>query len=527
MTTTPPEATGQAPPAAGRAAARVGSGIFVSKVLGLVRMRVFAHYFGSSDLADAWNAALRMPNVIRNLLGEGTLSASMIPVYAEFIEQGREEEAGRFAGAVLGILTLVAASVTLLGVLIAPWLVLIVLPEWSPDKQAITVTLVRVLFPMVGIFVLSAWAMGILDSHRRFFVSYVAPAFWNVALIAAMVGGGIYWGLGQRDLVVVLAWGALVGGVLQLGFQLPFVFTHLRGFRPSFGRGVQGVAEAIRNFVPVVAARGVVNVSTYFELFLAGRLAGGAVAVMGYAQVLYLLPISLFGISVAASELPELSRMRDQDREVLAERISAALRRVAFFLIPSSIGYLALGDVAIAAFFETGEFGSADTLITWGVLAAFAVGLPASASSRALSSVFYALRDTKTPARIAYVRVAVSLTVGLLLMIPLDTYGFSGLRLGAAGLAAGASVGAWLEYILLRVSLGRRLGAHGPGSSSVIRMALGASVAAAAGVGLQLALPVANPIVLALATLVPFAAVYLTVTTVLGEGIRRRPFGVG
>ena len=183
--------------------------------------------------------------------------------------------------------------------------------------------------------------------------------------------------------------------------------------------------------------------------------------------------------------------------------------------------------MAIAALFETGEFGSADTLITWGVLAAFALGLPASASSRALSSAFYALRDTKTPARIAYVRVAVSLAVGVLLMVPLDRYGLSGLRLGAAGLATGSSVGAWLEYLLLRVSLGRRVGVHGPGSRPVVRMALAATLAAAAGVGLQIVLPPTYPIVVALETLVPFAAVYLAVTALLGEGVQRRLSGVG
>lgn len=520
--TTKADVASAARPGGSRAATFVGAGIFLSRLFGFVRERVFAHFFGTSDFADAWRAALRMPNVIQNLLGEGTLSASMIPVYASFLEEGKEEEAGRFAGAALGILTVVAGALVLLGILLAPLFVPIFIWKWDPQKQALTVTLVRILFPMTGILVISAWALGILNSHRRFFVSYVAPVFWNIAQIAAMVAGGAYFVLGERDLVVVLAWGALVGGILQFGVQVPFVLRHLHGFRLSLGRKVEGVGEAIRNFGPVVAARGVVNLSGWLDLILAALLVDGAVAVLGYAQTFYMLPISLFGMSVAASELPELSRMRDEDRGVLGERVSRALRRVSFFLLPSVAAYLALGDVVVAALYETGAFGPAQSLITWAVLAAYSLGLAASARSRVLSSVFYALRDTKTPAKIAYLRVAVSATVGIALMIPLDAYGFQRLRLGAAGLALGAAVGAWLEYALLRRALAGHIGEHGPGLSPLIRMSLAAALAAGAGVGVQLLAPPAHPMVLALETLLPFGVVYLAAAHVLGVGVSLR-----
>ena len=501
---------------------RVGAGIFVSRVLGLVRERVFAHYFGSGDVADAWRAALRLPNVIRNLLGEGTLSASVIPVYAELVAEGRDEDARRFAGAILGIVVVIASSVAMAGMAVAPWLIELVFPLWAPDKQELTVRLVRILFPMVGLFVLSAWAMSVLDTHRRFFVSYVAPAMWNVATISAMAGGAIYLGgvaagPAQVELVVILAWGALAGGALQLGLQLPFALRMLGGTRLSLGRGVEGVGEAIRNFAPVVAARGVVNISGWFEVYLAGLLATGAVAILGYAQMFYLLPISLFGISVAASELPELSRMRAEHKETLALRVSTALRRVAFFLIPSAVGYLALGDVVVAALLQTGAFDDAQTLVTWGVLAAFTLGLPATASSRVLSSAFYALRDTRTPARMAWLRVAVSLAAGVALMGPLDRYGFGTVRLGAAGLALGSSLAAWLEYVLLRQRLAREIGGHGPGPQPVLRMTAAALAAAAAGMALQVFVPVSHPWAVALVSLVPFVAVYFVVADRLGE----------
>ncbi len=519
-----PDSREVAAPRDTRAAARVAAGIFLSRVFGLVRERVFAHWFGTTAFADAWRAALRMPNVLQNLLGEGTLSASLIPVYAELLEEGREEEASRFAGAALGILSVVAAALALCGILLAPVLVSLFFSEWDPDKQALTTTLVRILFPMTGVLVVSAWALGILNSHRRFFVSYVAPVFWNLAMIATLVAGGSVFLLGQQDLVVALAWGALVGGILQFGIQVPFVLHHLRGFHLSLGRGVFGVKEAVSNFWPVMAARGVVNLSGWIDLILAGRLMNGAVALLGYAQTFYLLPISLFGMSVAASELPELARMRGEAERVLADRVSAALRRVSYFLIPSALAYLALGDVIVAALYQTGAFGTAQSLATWAVLAAYTLGLTASASSRVLSSAYYALRDTRTPARIATLRVVVSAVVGISLMFPLDRIGFQSLRLGAVGLALGASVGAWLEYGLLRRALAERLGPHGPGTAPLVRMGLAAAVAAAAGVGLQLGLPDAHPLWIALETLVPFGVVYLALTAVLGVGIPlRRP----
>jgi putative peptidoglycan lipid II flippase len=500
----------------------VGAGIFLSRIFGFVRQRVFAHFFGTGLFADAWGAALRMPNVIQNLLGEGTLSASVIPVYAELLEEGREEEAGRFAGAALGILTALAAALALLGILLAPALVRLLFWEWSPEKQAITTTLVRILFPMTGVLVVSAWALAILNTHRRFFVSYVAPVLWNVAQIVTLVALGGYLAFGQRALVVALAWGALVGGVLQFAVQVPFVIPHMKGFRLSLGRNVAGVREAIRNFTPVVAARGVVNLTGWIDTVLAGLLATGAVALLGYAQTFYMLPISLFGMSVAASELPELARMRAEADVALARRVSAALRRVAWFLIPSALGYLLLGDLAVGALYETGAFGGADTLATWGILAAFSLGLPATASSRVLSTAFYALHDTRTPARIAYLRVAVGSVTGVLLMFPFDRFSIASRHLGAAGLALGASAGGWLEYVLLRRALTRRIGAHGAGTSATVRIALAAGLAVAAGVGLQLLLPPAHPALLAVETLVPVGVIYLAATAALGVGMPLR-----
>ena len=469
-----------------RAAFWVGAGIFFSKISGLLREVVFANYFGATAVADVWRVALRTPNVIQNLLGEGTLSASLIPVYAEFLEEGREEEAGRFAGASLGILTLVSFGLALLGILLAPMIIPVIFWKWEPWMQDLAITIVRILFPMTAVLVISAWALGILNSHRRFFVSYVAPVAWNLALITTMIGVGTYLGgvgMGRdADLIVALAWGALAGGVLQLLVQTPWLLPLLSGFRLSLGRRVAGIREAIRNFIPVVAARGVVNLSGWLDMFLAHILVVGAPAMLGFAQTLYMLPISLFGMAIAASELPELSRKRGEIEGIIVPRIRGALERLAFLLIPSALAYLVLGEVFIAALFQRGAFGPDTTTATYVILAAYALGLPASASSRALSSSFYALRDTRTPAVIAVVRVILSVGVGASLMFPLDArFGVGDYRLGAAGLAFGSAVGAWAEYGLLRSRLSRHVGPHGPQSGKVPRFLLSGLVAVVAG----------------------------------------------
>ena len=510
-----PECTDE-PTKSGRGAIAVGSGIFISKIFGFIRERVFAHYFGSSGFADAWWAALRMPNVVRNLLGEGTLSASLIPVYTSFLQEGRDSDAAKFAGASLGILTVLASAISLVGIVIAPVLVSAFFPLWDSETQELTVLLVRILFPMTGLFVISAWALAILNSHRRFFISFVAPVFWNLAMIVSMVAGSIYWNLEGRSLVVALAWGSLIGGAITLAVQVPFLLRHVTGMSASLGRGVAGIREAVRNFIPVVSARGIVNVSSWIDMILAGRLLPGALAVMGYAQTLSNLPVSLFGTGVAAAELPELSRMRPQDRTALAERVSESLHRALFFLVPSAIGYLAMGDLIVGALYQTGAFGEAQTLVTWSVLSMYALGIPASASSRVLSSAFYALRDTRTPAKMAYLRVFISVGVGILAMFPADQLGFSTLRLGAAGLAFGSSSGAWVEYVMLRRSLTRSIGQHGVARGLVLRLLLAAAVAAMAGVLVQLLLPAWHPALTACVALLPFGLTYVVLTLSLG-----------
>jgi putative peptidoglycan lipid II flippase len=530
----PPSAVDSRAEAASRArhtssSALVGAGILLSRVAGLIRQRVLATYFGAGLHADVFSAALRMPNVLQNLLGEGTLSASFIPVYSELLHQGRIKEAGRVAGAMFAVLLAIAGAIALLGVLLAPLAVTIFAPGFEGERRALTIAVVRIIFPMTGVLVLSAWALGILNSHRKFFLPYFAPVLWNAAMIAALVGFG-----GRVDLdalLMALAWGALVGGVLQFGVQLPGVLRLDRQIRLNSGRALPEFHEAVRNAGPAILGRGVVQLSTYVDMILASLLAVGAVARLQYAQTLYVLPISLFGMSVAAAALPELARQRGSAATALREQTVAAVRRVAFFIVPSFVALVVLGDTFVAGLYEAGEFGAADVRIVWLTLAAYSLGLFASASTRVYQSAFFALRDTKTPARVAAIRVGTSAVASAVLMLQFEpvTLGsltipagvladasVAGLPLGPVGLALGAALGAWVEWVLLRARLAARVGSVGAGAGVLARM-LGAAVAAAAIAYASAATSFAvHPLPRALLVAIVFGVVYFGGARVLG-----------
>jgi putative peptidoglycan lipid II flippase len=391
------------------------------------------------------------------------------------------------------------------------------------------IAVARILFPMTGVLVLSAWALGILNSHRQFFVPYFAPVLWNAAIIAVLVGFASRVELDA--LLMAAAWGALAGGFLQFGIQLPWVRKLDREIRLNTGRGDPAFREAVRNAGPAILGRGVVQISSYIDLVLASLLAIGAVARLRYAQTLYVLPVSLFGMSIAAAELPELSRERSGATDALRARTVAAARRVAFFVVPSLVVFIALGDVIVAGIYRAGEFGSADVTVVWLTLAAYSIGLLASTSTRIYQSAFFALRDTKTPARVAGVRVLVAALIGALLMVQFEPIAIgalsipagifanvrvSGMPLGPVGLALGAALGAWLEWALLRGRLGRRIGTVGAGASALARMFIAALLAAGAGQAVRLGIADLHPLLIAAAVSAVFGLVYFALARVLG-----------
>lgn len=525
MTRSEPNGTHRAPSA--RFAFLVAAGIFLSRIFGLVRDRVFAHYFGNSDAADAFRAALRIPNFLQNLFGEGVLSASFIPVYANLVAKKDDTEARRTAGAVAALLGITTSFLVLFGVLATPFLIEVIAPGFSGEKRELTIRIVRILFPGVGLLVFSAWCLGILNSHRRFFLPYVAPVIWNLAMIATL------WRFGrnhtQNQLAVILAWGSVVGSALQVGVQLPAVLRLLQGLRLSLADPRGNVGIVVRNFMPVFVGRGVLQISAYIDALLASLLPTGAVAALSYAQTLYTLPVSLFGMSMSAAELPVMSGTLGEQSvvaETLRARLNSGLRRIAFLVVPSVAAFLVLGDVIVGAIYQSGRFQHADTIYVWGILAGASVGLVASTFGRLYSATYYAMRDTRTPLRYAVMRVALTTILGYLFAVPLPRALGIESRWGVAGLTISAGIASWLEFVLLRRTLNRRIGPTGARPVYLATLWAAALLAAGAGLGIRHFLPVRSPILCAVFVLGPYGALYFVLTTVFGltearEGLQR------
>jgi putative peptidoglycan lipid II flippase len=522
----------------------VAAGIFASRSMGFVRQAAIAYYFGVGPHADVIAAAFRGPNVLQNLLGEGSISAAFIPVYSRMLEAGQERDAGQFAGAIFGLMLAAVASFVLLGWLLAKPLVAVLAPGFIGDQAQVVagqlainrfdlaVQGVQIIFPMAGLLVLSAWALAILNSHRRFFVPYVAPVLWNVAIIATLLATAAFLvpepvrherltsnnPTALHTLLLAVFYGALLGGGVQFVVQLPLVFRVMQGFRLAFSTQVIGVREALRAVGPVVAGRGVYQLSAWLDVLLASYLAAGAVGALSYAQMLYVLPVGLFGMSVAAAELPELSRTQVTDTASFITRVMASVRQIMFLTVPTCVGYLIFGLPLIRALFERGRFSGQESWLIYLTLGGYTLGLLATTASRLLQNAFYALQDTRTPAKIALLRIGTSATVSIPLMLFLDRVAVATLTgsawpgqplfCGAAGLSLGATAGAWVELIWLRRQLAQRLPMTLPwhATASMIGIALLATLPVA---GLWWLLRGWPPVLLAVLVLGTFGGAYL------------------
>lgn len=534
-----PEGT-QSPDALNRNAGAVSLGILLSRIAGLLREKLLAYHLGTGLAAEAFRAALRIPNVLQNLLGDGVVSAAFVPTYARTVDRGESEDAGRLAGAVASLLILVTGALVAIGILFAGPITRVLTPGFPADSQkyALTVTLVRIITPSLGFLVLSAWCLGVLNAHRNFFRAYVAPVLWNASIIVAVSIAALV-GREQRELAVAVAIGALVGAVLQFAVQLPTVLRLAPSLRLGMARSTPGLRQVLRASGPAILGRGVVQLSAYIDLIVASLLAAGAVAALGYAQVLYLLPVSLFGMSVAAASLPNLATFEATELAARRLALERAAARITLLVVPTSVLYLAMGDKVVAVLFEGGAFGPAQTRQVAAVLAAYALGLLATTQSRLLQAVLYALDDTRTPARVAVLRVLVATTLGVLLMLLLDGWRWdtdgpvrvassglaslearsaesSLLRLGAVGLALGSSIGAWTEWAMLSRNVRRRTGFR-PARRHLLRVLLAALAIVPGGVAgrsvsatMASALPgVPSPVFAALAIVIALSSFVL------------------
>jgi putative peptidoglycan lipid II flippase len=505
------------PPAPRGKALVVAAGILLSRIAGLVRQSIFAHFFGNSAAADAFTAAFRIPNILQQLFGEGVLSASFIPVYSKLLGQGEEKLANQLAWTVGAILAAITSGLVAIGIAATPWLIAAIAPGFHGEKRELTITLVRILFPGTGLLVMSAWCLGVLNSHHRFFASYAAPVAWNAVIVASLLIFGGH--RNQAGLAAAVAWGAVIGAGLQLAVQLPQTIALVRSMNFNARRIAAPLRTVINNFLPVVTGRGVVQISGYIDNLLASLLPTGAVAALNYAQLIYMLPVSLFGMAVAAAELPAMSQARGTPEEIasiLRTRLDAGLRQIAFLVVPAVAAFVGLGDVIAGALFQSGQFTAIDARYVWAILAGAGIGLLATTMGRLYTAAFYAILDTRTPLIFSLIDVALTLVLGYLCAIPLPRILGIAPRWGVVGLTASAGLSGWLEFSMLRSRLNRRIGASGIEFNYIAKLWAIAIGAALVGFTLKQVLPIANPRLVGLAVIPSFGLVYLALAWSVG-----------
>lgn len=451
-----------------RSAGTVGGMTAASRVLGLVRDVALSNLLGAGTAADAWSAAFLLPNTMRRLVGEGNISAAFIPVFTRLSEEKSDEESWRLAGRFYSAVLAISGALSLLGILLAPWIVSFMFHGYGsvPGKIELTVALTRAVFGYLLLISLTAVLMGALNARRRFAAAAFTPVLLNLAIIA---GAFSVWGRDPGHAVWGIAAGAMVGGLLQFVFLVPFARRLGMSVRPVWPLGDPDLTEILRLMIPGVVGAGVVQINILVGRYLASELAEGSITSLYYASRLNELTLGVFAVSIATVVLPLMSRQGARsDLAGLRRTLRFAIRQVSVVTVPATIGLILLRSEIVATLFEHGEFDQAATALTTAAVWGYASGLAAVAAVRIVVQAFYALRDTRTPVLVAAAAMLVNVVACLLLRGPLQN----------AGIALGNSIAAAFSVTLLLLLLRHRLGALGAGEMlrSLARVGVAAGV---------------------------------------------------
>jgi putative peptidoglycan lipid II flippase len=428
-----------------RAAGLIGAATFCSRILGFIRDIILANLFGANAAADAFYIAYRIPNLLRELFAEGSMSSAFIPVFTEYHSTRSKKEAWELASAAFTTLLTLVTVVTLLGILVAPSLVWLLAPGLHDDtaQLATTTLLTQIMFPYLLFVSLAALAMGILNALRSFAIPALAPVFFNVCVIVfALAISPLF-----DQPIVAVAIGIVVGGLAQFLMQLPGL--HKKGFLLSwnFHPTHPGVKRIGVLLIPTLLGLAVTQINLTISTILASYFEGGPTYLF-YAMRLIQFPLGIFGVAMATAILPSLSSHAAKGaHDELRATVNFGLRMVFFIILPSMVGLMLLRTPIIHLFFEHGAFSALDTIGTASALLGFSVGLWAFASYRILAMAFYSLQDTRTPAAVAIISVGINIGLSLWLMT----------LLAHAGLALAAGLAAIGHTCILAIILGKRL----------------------------------------------------------------------
>lgn len=433
-----------------RAAGVVGVATLLSRIFGYVRDMVLASFFGAGMAADAFIAAFRIPNLLRRLFGEGSLSIAFVPVFMETMVKGDRENAFRLAVSALKLLLICLSLVTVVGILAAPLIIQVVAPGFSalPEKMALTVTLTRIMFPYIVLIGLVALCMGILNVLGHFWAPAVSPVLLNLAMIGALVCISRFSD-SETVRVLGLAVGVLLGGLLQLALQLPYLIQFGVRFWKKSGLWHPGMQKIGRLMLPTIFGSAVYQINILVGTLLASLLPGGSVAYLYYADRLVQFPLGIFAQAAATAVLPSLSRQAaNGDHTAIGETFGHAMSLVLFITIPAMVGLIFLRDPLVALLFQRGAFDAQTTRLTADALLYYALGLWAFSAVRIVVSAFYAMQDTRTPVKTATIAIAANILFGIALMGPMQH----------CGLALATSLASMVNLVLLVMVLRKKVG---------------------------------------------------------------------
>lgn len=433
-----------------RSAGVVGLAVMGSRVLGLIREQVFAGFFGASREYDAFLTAFRIPNLLRDLLAEGALSAAFVTTFSQTLAQRGDQEAWRLANLVLNALLVVLVLITLLGIVFAPHLVDLIAPGFKPyaGKTELTIVLTRLMFPFIILVAMAAVAMGILNTKDRFGIPASASSFFNLGSI--IVGLACAYWLDPQfgpQAMIGMAIGTLVGGALQFLIQVPSLYRVGFRYRPAISFTDPGVRRVIRLMGPAVVGAAAVQVNVFVNNRFASPMEG-AVSWLQYAFRLMQFPIGVFGVAISMATLPSISRaVARSDLNQFRQMLASSLGLVFFLCVPSACGLIILAEPIISLIYERGDFSAFDTQQTAAALAFYALGLAGYAAIKVLAPAFYALDDARTPMLVSLASILTNYGLNWWLVS----------RLGHRGLALSTSCVAGLNFLVLFLLMRRRL----------------------------------------------------------------------
>ncbi|NQT10719.1 MAG: murein biosynthesis integral membrane protein MurJ [Desulfobacteraceae bacterium] len=433
-----------------KAAGVVGAATLLSRLFGFIRDVVIAWFFGAGLSSDAFFVAFRIPNLLRRLFAEGSLSIAFIPVFTEYLTVKGRDEAFKLARAAIWLLSMILAIVAVLGVLLSPVIIKVIAPGFisSPEKFFLTVNLTRIMFPYIFFIGLVALCMGILNSLGHFAAPALAPVFLNIAMICSVFFISPY----MSDPVTGLAIGVLIGGVLQLALQIPFLIKKGLYFLQRVKIFHPGLKRIGLLMLPAVFGAAVYQINILVSTLLASLLPEGSVSYLYYADRLVQFPLGIFAIATATAILPSISRQASSgDLEAVKDTFAHAMKLVLFITIPSMVGLIILREPIVALLFKRGVFDSKATQLTAYALLYYGIGLWAFSGVRIVVSTFYALQDTRTPVRMAVISIIANIVLGIILMGPL----------AHGGLALATSLASMLNFGLLIRALKIKLGSLG------------------------------------------------------------------